>query len=349
MKLLIINNPLPERKHLSDRRFAKMAAILLDAGIYAKLLRIQSLHDLASAISSEIPDIIYSAHYYVSGEQNERISVSAYLEDRNIPFIGSNNDVLELVLAKGKLKEKWQKAGVPTPVFHQATANNTSVVIGQISQTHDFPYLLKPNLEGNSRGLAEDSIVYDFLSLEKKLEELLPAYKEILIEKYLGDAPDLREFTVGMIGNADRMILMPAEIVVKTPKAHRIITTTDKDGHHTRALPVTETVLREKLKDFARQAFTVAGVRDYARCDILMAGGKLYAIEINGLPMIPDKWFEVCAAGAGLDERQYIIAIVMEGILRNMKQSGSCLCLTPRMIQALPKFFWKNMCERFYE
>ena len=101
MKLLIINNPLPERKHLSDRRFAKMAAILLDAGVYAKLLRIQSLHDLASAISSEIPDIIYSAHYYVSGEQNERISVSAYLEDRNIPFIGSNNDVLELVLAKG--------------------------------------------------------------------------------------------------------------------------------------------------------------------------------------------------------------------------------------------------------
>jgi D-alanine-D-alanine ligase len=345
MKLLILHNPLPERRHLSDRRFAKMAAMLLDAGIYAKPVIIQTVSDLTATIDRECPDIVYSAAYYIVGDQKENIVVNSILAVKNIPFIGSEKANLELVLSKGKLKRLWEKNNVPTPAFLQVTSKNIADVKDQLDSLNDYPYLLKPNLEGNSRGLDEDSIVYDHSTMLMKLEELLPTYNEILIEKFLGDNPDLREFTVGMIGSSERMILMPAEIIMKTPKVHRIITTTDKDEHRTTALPVKDKVLREKLKTFASQAISVTGVRDYARCDILLAGEKMFAIEINGLPMIPDKWFEVCAAGEGLNERQYIAAIVMAGVLRNMQHPGSRLCLTKRMINSLPESFWKAMCE----
>jgi D-alanine-D-alanine ligase-like ATP-grasp enzyme len=104
-----------------------------------------------------------------------------------------------------------------------------------------------------------------------------------------------------MIGNGDQMILMPCEIVFKAPKALRVITTRDKDKHHTQAIPVDDLELCEELWEMAIQAFRVAGVRDYSRFDVIYAGGKFYAIEINGQPMVPDMWFEACARGVGLD------------------------------------------------
>jgi len=187
--------------------------------------------------------------------------------------------------------------------------------------------------------------VYDFSSLTKKLDELLEVFDEILVEKFLGDIPGIREFTIAMIGNPGRMLLMPAEIVLKTPKAHRIITTSDKDEHHTQALPVTDPSVRKELLCFSEKALLVAQVRDYARCDVMMAGNQFYAIEINGLPMIPDKWFEICSSDAGLSDKQYILAIFIAGLIRNLKKKGTRLRLTKKMICSLPKNIWKTLCE----
>jgi len=98
------------------------------------------------------------------------------------------------------------------------------------------------------------------------------------------------------------MILMPCEIVFKVPKPLRIITTRDKDEHRTRAIPVDDLELCEELCELTIRAFHVAGVRDYSRLDVIYAGGKFDAIEINGQSMVPDMWFEACARGVGLDK-----------------------------------------------
>jgi len=94
-----------------------------------------------------------------------------------------------------------------------------------------------------------------------------------------------------MIRNVDQMILMPCEIVFKVPNALRVITTRDKDEHYTQAIPVDDLELCEELCEMAIEAFRVAGVRDYSRLDVISAGGKFDAIEINGQSMVPDMWF----------------------------------------------------------
>ena len=114
---------------------------------------------------------------------------------------------------------------------------------------------------------------------------------------------------------------MPTEIQLKQKKRVRLITTADKEQHRTQTVPVKGKVLREKLSGFAKQAFSSAGVSDYARLDMIMANGALYAIEINGLPMIPDKWFEACAKGVRLSEDQYLNAIFLSCILRNQAKA----------------------------
>lgn len=53
--------------------------------------------------------------------------------------------------------------------------------------------------------------------------------------------------------------------------------------------------------------------------------------------MIPDKWFEVCASGIGLDSTQYLNAIFLAGIVRNNHQGKSNLTIPLKMNQHLPK------------
>jgi D-alanine-D-alanine ligase-like ATP-grasp enzyme len=121
-----------------------------------------------------------------------------------------------------------------------------------------YPFILKPDREGNSRGLSESCVVNDFEALQKQLMLMLTKYHSILIEQFLGNAPDLQEYTIAMIGNKENRLLMPAQIQLKTPKKIRVITTQDKDETHTQATPVQDVNMREKLVAFARRAFDSA-------------------------------------------------------------------------------------------
>jgi len=130
---------------------------------------------------------------------------------------------------------------------------------------------------------------------------------------------------------------MPAQIKLKVMRKPRIVTTQDKDRHNTFAIPVCEPEIRDSLIAFGREAFAIAGVRDYARLDVMRANGKFYAIEINGQPMIPDKWFEACAQGIGLNKTQYLNAIFFAAIQRNIHAGYHHLKVPEKLNRLLPE------------
>lgn len=346
MKLLIFNNPPPDRIDLDKKRFSFMASTLREVGLIAEYQIVSSILDLEKLLDHHKPDLVYSADYFLPDDNLEQQSIHEFLEERKTPFIGSDAVALSRVLSKSETKETWKFYDISTPGFcHILTTLGAERILDGFLQTSKFPYILKPDMEGNSRGLDESSIVFDRTGILEKTNELLKIYEIILVEEYLGDRPDLREFTVAMIGNQGHRLLMPAEITPKEQKLHRLITTEDKDRHRTLASPVQDAGLRDKLCRFAEKAFSKMGMVDYSRCDILMADGKLYALEINGLPMIPDKWFEVCAAGAGLDSGQYLLAIFAAGMIRYMNTANLHFKLTPEILNALPKKVWHTLCE----
>lgn len=338
MKLLIINRPRQGRQQADARRFQKMLDAVRLSGISAEYHALQTVKELEQVLASMQPDLVYCANYNIQNAEGKDVSIQQYLLDRKIAYIGSLPESLELVLSKSQLKRKWRKDEVATPSFFTLEIVGGKVQgLEAVLQEGQYPYILKPDREGNSRGLDENSVVNNPAEFKEKAQDLLQKYKFVLVEKFLGRSRDLHEYTVAMIGNGENRLLMPAEIRLKVPKRVRVITTRDKDEHMTQAEPVRDPLLIERLSRFAGHAFDSAQVRDYARCDLLMADNHLYAIEINGLPMIPDLWFEVCARGASLDAGQYLNAIVAAGLIRAKRQGKIHADIPKRMLNGLPE------------
>lgn len=317
MRALILSNRRSERAaSLRDEaRFAAFVKALALGGIKAVHCLVDSVDELDSCLAAEDPDIVFSASYFVDSS----IDMSECLERRCMPFVGSSPEALRLMLSKAGLKDRWRKAGVPTPEYYRASGGGTSVDAA-LAQAVNFPYIVKPANEGNSRGIDASSVVFSREELRGKAVSLIASYGEVLVERYLGDDPGMREFTVAALGAGRASLFMPAEIRFAggaEPEGRpRVVTTGDKDSGAARAFPVEEPGLRAELSLLAARACAAAGVRDYARCDIIRSRGSCYAIEINGEPMVPDPWFEACASGAGLGEGRYLIAIFFAALCR---------------------------------
>lgn len=336
MKILLLACPRHGQLKQTASRFNGMISSLDQVGLWGRYYALHTADQLRSILLVEKPDIVYSANLTTVGRTNERVSIHKLLADAEVPYIGSSPDVLKRVLSKSTLKDEWRKNGLHTPGSILLTAGKPiNDELQNFVNKVSFPLLIKPDREGNSRGLEDNSIVFEYRTLKRKIRSLFEKYEFVLVEKFLtGD--NVQEFTVAMIGNGTNKILMPAQIKLKVKKEHRLITTRDKEEHKTTATPVVDEKLKAKLIEFANRAFEIAGVRDYARCDLMMIDDSLYAIEINGLPMIPDKWFEVCASGAGLNATQYILAIILAGIVRNIKSGIGNLEIPDEIRENLP-------------
>lgn len=304
----------------------KMLQIYIKYGFKAHLTYPETLGDIISAIDVYKPDLVFCAlDHIIEKYKNNNIThnVHKYFEMNNVNYIGSSSEIIELALSKSALKIEWEKHKINTPpfVFIGHHESNLEPGIKKLIELGAFPYILKPENLGNSRGIDDSSIVHNAIELTQGLARLRAQYQgAILIEHYLGEYRDMMEITCAMIGEPGSMRLMPAQIVLKDSKKHHLVTTEDKDQNRTILQPL-PAELRAKVIDFAKSAFEVAGVRDYARGDFFFADGKLWAIEINGQPMIPDQWFADAAEFDGLTEEQYLVAIVAAGY-RRLKREG---------------------------
>jgi len=98
--------------------------------------------------------------------------------------LGQTKPRLELVLSKAVLKDKWIDTGMPTPAYFVVSDKGAGVIkrFDQLEVKQDFPYIVKPSKGGNSRGILEDSIVFNTSSRKKLGQDLLVTYDQILIE-----------------------------------------------------------------------------------------------------------------------------------------------------------------------
>jgi D-alanine-D-alanine ligase len=293
----------------NELRFSRFANILQEAGFASTPAQADSLSCLDGLIDRVHPDIVFCALDHLSDAEGGPVNVHGWLGQRNIPYIGSPPEVIELALNKTALKRKWLADGIATPEFLDLdfSMGPTPIEEGMLPP---FPCIVKPSDAGNSRGITKDSVVFDIQGVKAQIGFLANEFRHILIEHYLGLYPDFREITCACIGNGPERLLMPAELVFLKPEGLHVITTQDKNRERTKARAMTDEDMREAAKAFAGRVFDSAGVRDYSRCDLVFAGGKFWAIEVNGQPMIPDSWFESCALYAGLDEKAYIAAII---------------------------------------
>lgn len=342
LKALIIDKPenRPFHSNKVPGNFKPMIDALLKGGIKAYCRAPGSEADMKKMLVERSADIVFSAAYGIPTKNGKIKNAHQILKEMGTPFIGSPPQVLDLAINKPILKDLWRRKGVRTPGYQNFTDSSLFSSAPWASLNH-FPYIIKPANAGNSRGIDQSSIVEDRKSLEKKIAEMLDEYGEVMAEEYLGNFEDFQEVTVAWIGNGDASLIMPAEIHLATKGPFPVISTHEKDAHLTRTRQVEDDALWKEIIQFSRKAFQSAGIQDYARLDIIRAHGKLFAIEINGQPMVPDRWFEACACSAGLNHEQYLIAIFLAGINRLIKNGNSKLSIPAKMERILPRIVYQ--------
>jgi D-alanine-D-alanine ligase len=321
----------------SGERDAKRCRSIIDdlgmGGFLARHVEVADMAELRGAIDSLRPDMAFCSFFRFEDEDVKYLRDACV--DAGVAWIGSPTDAMELVLSKPRMKAHWRLCGITTPDWLNVWKNSDGSMGGieRLESAREFPYIVKPANEGNSRGIDDGSIVRAPIELFSRAMLIAEEYGEAVIERYVSGAEDSREFTVAMIGNGADAIVCPVEIE-KPGSISGIISEDDKESHSTRARTIEADGLKARVKRLAGRMFLSAGVRDYARCDILLHEGTFYAIEINGQPNVPDPWFAACSREAGMGEPQYVNAIALASITGNAR-TGHAFVPAPRELAAM--------------
>ena len=269
------------------------------------------------------PELVFNIAEGLNGASREA-QIPAMLDMLGIPYTGSDPVTLGICLDKRRTKEILAYHRVPTPRFVTLTS------VAQLPSRLRYPLMVKPILEGSSKGVTDASLVHDRRALRRQLAWALETYRQpVLVEEYLPG----REFTVAMLGNGAELQVLPiVEINLNAlpAGANPIYSYEAKWLWDTEEAPLPiftcpaelDPFLRHRIEEVCRQAFTVLGCRDWCRIDVrLDAAGHPHIIELNPLPGIlprpeQNSCFPKAARAAGLSYDDLILAVADAACLR---------------------------------
>ena len=217
-------------------------------------------------------DLIFIALHGAFGEDGQ---LQAVLEERRIPYVGSNAAASHLAIDKAASKRRFTDCVIPTPAYKVVHAAQ----INQAVNCWKLPTVIKPVDQGSS---VDTMIARDAFGFQSALERVVRKYGRCLIEEYI-KGPEL---TVGILGED---ALPVCEI--RTPrefydyKAKYIENTTE----YLFDLDLPEALLNE-VQRLSLEAHRALGCTDFSRVDWMVdeASGRPYVLEVNTIPGFTD-------------------------------------------------------------
>lgn len=262
------------------------------------------------------PDLVFNMAEGLLGNSREG-QIPAMLDMLGLPYTGSDPVTLGICLDKRRTKEILSWHGVPTPRFAAVES------LADIPPRMRYPLMVKPILEGSSKGVTDRSLVRNRRELVHQLAWVLETYRQpALVEEFLPG----REFTVALIGNGSSLRVLPIveiNLDILPPGVNPIYSYEAKWVWDTEENPLQiftcpariAPLLHRQIEDICKKAFRVLGCRDWCRIDVrLDAGGLPHIIELNPLPGIlprpeQNSCFPKAARAAGLTYDEMILSV----------------------------------------
>jgi hypothetical protein len=338
--LLLSSKRISESDGKRERKaFEEMIKVLAACGIHAEHRAVRFEKDFLAAVNFAEPDVVYDALCYSDHADESFRGIQKALREKGYTRIGTGVDSPVRIGSRGELLERWRMKDISTPPSFSVHRSRDGSLdeIDATGQARDFPYSVGLDTGIECRRAGYSSIADSNVELRKKISALSRRFDGILAEKYLGQKKGARFFTVSLIGNGDRAIIMPSELRLAKGAALEFIADRDVARNRAKASSIGDRALEEEIKRFARVAFGAAGVRDFARLDVIRAEGRLYAIDVKVQPTIPDLLFDACAAIAGLDKDQSTIAIFVAGFARLFLEGSAFIAIPSAMRISLPQ------------
>ena len=303
-----------EAEYDSPKTVDAIAAAIRSHG--HRVVKIEATPEFPTRVARSKIDVAFNLAEGVRGRAREAV-VPAVLDLLGIEYTGADATTLALALDKSLAKLVVRTAGV-------RTAASTVMYTGheRLPKRFRYPLVIKPNAEGSSKGVTQNSVVLNEAELRERAPEMAAKYHQgVLVEEFLSG----REFTVGILGDPEKpRVLPPMEIVFTDPgNPHPIYAFEHKQDFSPAVRYDVHAKLDKKLgralRSAASKAYAALGCRDVARVDLrLDAQGHVNFIEVNPLPGLTPGWSDLCliASGAGIEYRQLIGLILAPAIAR---------------------------------
>jgi lysine 2,3-aminomutase len=236
-------------------------------------------------------DFVFNIAEGINGDARES-QVPAILDMLGIPYTGSGVLTQAITLDKKRTKEILLHNGVATPKYQLFTSWKE-----RLNPELKFPMFVKPNAEGSSKGIRNNSLVKNEEELRKMLKFVIQNYKQsALVEEFL----EGREFTVSVLGNSPAKVMPIVEIRFDylPPDVNKFDSYEVKWIWDNPSNPIDPIIcpariskdLERTIKDTAIRAYKTLGIVDFCRMDMrLDSNGVPSVLDVNALPgLMPD-------------------------------------------------------------
>lgn len=235
-------------------------------------------------------DIVFMA---LHGENGENGKVQAAFDLFGIKYTGSDYLSSAIAMNKGKAKEFFRAAGIPTPKGISLQKEDRKDDPKELGI--ELPCVVKPCAGGSSIGVTIANTPDEF---KKALDDAFRWEDELVIEEYVQG----REFSVGVIEGKALPIIEIAPIAGFYDYKNKY-----KAGSTVETCPAElsdETT--KQMQKYAEMVAEVIGLDTYSRSDFLLKeDGSMYCLEANTLPgMTPTSLLPQEAAVIGMNFNQ---------------------------------------------
>jgi len=256
------------------------------------------------------PDLIFNTAEGRRGRFREAF-FPALFDELGMPYTGSDAWVLAITLDKQLTKLLLQQHGVLTPRWQYAED-----AARLVPTALRFPVIVKPNFEGSSKGITQESVVEEAGRLHEAVREALQRYPAgVLVEEFIRG----RDITVPFLEAAAEEragVLQPVEYQIderaREGRRHAIydyeLKTALDEYVSVRAPARLEGDEFARLRASAATVFRVLGIRDLGRIDFRLGeDGQFYFLEVNALPSLQP--------GAGIYASAALEGLHVDGVL----------------------------------
>lgn len=221
-------------------------------------------------------DIVFNA---LHGRFGEAGVAQCILDELRIPYTGSGADVSHWTFDKVLAKERFRRAGVPTPRGHALVDLWISPsAVERLASELGYPVVVKPSAQGSSLGVA---IVRSPQGLAAAVSNAYEFRSAVLLEEYIPGT----EWTVPVW---DDKVLPVIQIVPANEFFDYQAKYSDDRTEYRFEFDVAPEIV-QRVADAGLRAAQSLGLQGLSRADIrLTPDGRPYVLEVNSSPGMTD-------------------------------------------------------------
>ena len=249
--------------------------------------------DMVNELDNYKIDVAFIALHGYFGEDG---GIQEVLENKGIPYTGSETAASKLAMNKVESKDAFRRNNIHTPdYFTASTEQNISEIANRVKSLK-LPVITKPVSNGSSIGIY---IIKEYIEITDAIKYTGRYSEEILVEECI----EGRELAISVLNDKALPVIeiktatgiYDYDAKYKSDKTqYTVLASADKSSETTLSHDV-----YERVQDVAVRAHNSLGCRTFSRVDVILnKDDEIYVLEVNTVPGFTERSLLPKAAAA---------------------------------------------------